>query len=110
MAYQNTRPNSRRGRVYSTLVANGKDAAIALGRELGVPDQTLKYWFEKVFEHDDATITPRKVRATGRRRVYHVGWPEMHGTIMTEGEQQSSVRWDSGYEYIANNAKLRDVV
>jgi hypothetical protein len=109
--YQNTRPNSRRGRVYSTFKANGKDAAIALGRELGVKDQVLKFWFEKVFEADDVTVTPRHVArsAAKGRRVYHKGWPDMQGTIVTAGEQQSEVLWDHGHKYFANNAKLVDV-
>jgi len=112
MSYKNNRPESRRGRVYSTFVSKGKDAAITLAQELGVKDQVIKYWFEKVFGDGVKTeITPRRNKrlAEKGRRVYHVGWTDMHGTIITEGDQVSAVLWDHGREGFASNDKLRNV-
>src|SRR3954465_13076913 len=104
MAYKNNRPDSNRGRVYTALTTQGKDAAIALARELGVADRALKFWFEKVFKHEEKAVIPTKKHlATKGRRVYHIGWPDMPGTVTNEGKQQSVVRWDSGFEYVANN-------
>lgn len=53
------------------------------------------------------------LKKPGRRRVYDIGEPNVHGTILTEGEQVSVVRWDApipwGKETNTPNDKLKNV-
>jgi hypothetical protein len=102
--YQNKRPDSPKGRVYSAFESHGKDAALKLGRELNLPDSKLQRWLEKEF----TSTRSGKVQAE-RLRVYHRGQPELAGTVVEHGEQQSVVKWDNGYTYVESNTGLRYV-
>lgn len=48
----------------------------------------------------------------GKRRVFDVGEPNVHGTVITEGEQVSFVRWDVpspwGKDSNVSNEQLKD--
>jgi hypothetical protein len=44
--YKNKRPESPKGRVFSAFNVDGRDAAVKLGQELGLPASKLKRWLD----------------------------------------------------------------
>jgi hypothetical protein len=131
MTYANKKPDSPKGRVYTAFSTGGEAAARAVAeKEETVTEGKLRRWFEEWGEDAPAkpatqekaeakpqiaqeTKTPPAKPKEARRRVYDVGNPNVHGTVLTAGEQVSVVRWDVhspwGKESNVSNEKLKDV-
>jgi hypothetical protein len=60
-----------------------------------------------------AKLRGKNLPAAAKRRVYDVSEPNVHGSVVAEGEQVSTVKWDVakpwGKESHTSNENLRDV-
>ena len=103
MSYKNTRPESPKGRVFSKLMHEGEQAAIAFGTELNLPMSKLKRWMIEFGAQSAGTATvPTKPNGkilvtTKGKRVCLSYDTERKGTVVKEGDEVSEVKWDDGW-------------
>lgn len=120
------KPGSRKGQVHEAFEKEGPEAATTLATTLGLAFGTVRSWLGSWAKGSGVTLpkveapktepTPRQRRVAidpSKRRVYDVANPNVHGTVIEEGEQVSAVRWDTeipwGQQCYVSNKYLRDV-
>jgi hypothetical protein len=130
--FKNKYPDSPKGRIYTAFKSGGADAARAMADKLanekvegaakapGKVDKWLKDWGaaddtpspEKPVSKAPAKTPKVPVKKPPGRRVYDKSEPNVHGTVITEGEQVSTIRWDVptpwGKESHVSNEHLED--
>jgi hypothetical protein len=113
---ENFREGSRIQQVYKKFHADGFDAALNLGLELGCKSTTLNSWIRswarklaaggntettetgkekklpKLPKFERAINTPGNT--IGKKRFHLSYWPEMTGVILVAGPDQSEIRFD----------------
>lgn len=119
------RPGSGRFRVYTKLQESGPEAALKFGLSEGLSGNSLRKWLKewgsptpqgkaavqkvraaraeayKAENAPDAPNAPKKPTAPdarGRKRVFLTYEPTAHGTVIEEGPQVSTIRFDNGTE------------
>lgn len=88
------RSGSRKASVYDCLRAHGAQAAMKLGIELGLAENTVKSWLGAW--GSKGVQAPKRDEAP-KSRVRERGFPATRkGTITARGPCISTVRWDNG--------------
>lgn len=118
------KPGSRKGKVHECFDTKGPEAAVALAAELGLAPGTARSWMNSWSKETGVKLpkaaapatngerAPRKRRLVidpTKRRVYDVSLPDIQGTVIEEGPEVTTVRWDFGEERHVGNKYLRTV-
>ena len=114
-----TKPKAQRGRIVSDnkLISWFKDFGGQGERPPTLQEARTTVRGEKAAQPKPSSKklprTPPTPPTKARRRVFDVGDPNVHGSVMTAGGQVSVVRWDTpspwGKESNVSNESLRDV-
>ena len=105
------RPNSRKGRVYAVFQSEGPEKALTFGVSYGLAEARVRRWIRKW-----GGTPPASSKVIGKRTVYFKSPDNLIGVVLTEGDQQSLVRWTGGkypaligIEQNVSNAELKYV-
>ena len=103
------RPNSRKGRVYAVFQSEGPEKALTFGVSYGLAEARVRRWIRKW-----GGTPPSSTHVIGKRTVYLKSPNNLIGVVLTEGDQQSLVRWTGGkypaligQEQYMSNAELK---
>lgn len=136
MTYKNKYPDSPKGQVFTAFSTKGEHAARTLAEKLQIAAARVNKWMaewsavedsgrpEPKLDDTKAEIAAadkaqrqrkqtRPAPAAGKERVFDVGDPNVHGTVIERGEAVSGVKWDVdspwGKTSYVSNEKLRPV-
>jgi hypothetical protein len=115
--YKGHRSGSRKAVIRRTLDERGEEAAIAQGAELKLAPATVRGWIATwkrggaPTKSDEAPTRPRASAKVdpNATRICLKGEPDMKGRLITQGDEQSVVRWDNGNENVVVNEWIEKI-